>query len=85
MKGAYHFEFHIGALGGSVSAAVLVKNTENIFTAYQETTKYSHAANGATLILEAGDVVFLTFPSNRKIYDNINHHNSFSGHLLFTM
>ncbi|KAG8002778.1 Complement C1q-like protein 2, partial [Nibea albiflora] len=88
VRGAYHFEFYIGASGHAShpSAAVLVKNGEQIFVAYDHRpTNYGTSANGATLLLEVGDVVFLRLWANTRIYDDGNHYSTFSGHLLFTM
>ncbi|XP_058498310.1 uncharacterized protein LOC131468273 isoform X1 [Solea solea] len=87
VRGAYHFEFHVGAHGSShPSAAWLVKNGQNIFFAYEhQPSYYGSSSNGATLLLEVGDVVFLRLCENSRIYDSQNHHSTFSGHLLFTM
>uniref|UniRef100_A0A8P4GF30 C1q domain-containing protein n=1 Tax=Dicentrarchus labrax TaxID=13489 RepID=A0A8P4GF30_DICLA len=87
VRGAYHFEWYIGTYGGhQASAAVLVKNSQLIFMAYEhQTSGYGTSAMGATLLLEVGDVVFVRLWENTKVFDDGSHHTTFSGHLLFTM
>uniref|UniRef100_A0A8C6WWX4 C1q domain-containing protein n=1 Tax=Neogobius melanostomus TaxID=47308 RepID=A0A8C6WWX4_9GOBI len=87
VRGAYHFEFYVFAYGGSHAAGVwLVKNGEHIFMAYEhQTNGGGMTANGATLLLEAGNVVFLRLRQNDVINDDSNHPSTFSGHLLFPM
>ncbi|XP_051233621.1 uncharacterized protein LOC127350758 [Dicentrarchus labrax] len=88
VRGAYHFEWYIIAHGDAKhpTAAVLVKNSENTFLAWERQKSDSgSAAMGVTLLLEVGDVVFLRLWTNSRVFDNTNHHTTFSGHLLFTM
>ncbi|XP_037628112.1 uncharacterized protein LOC119489562 isoform X1 [Sebastes umbrosus] len=87
VRGAYHFEFTVGAHGSSSASGVaLVKNGEHMFGVWEhQPSHYGSSAKGATLLLEVGDVVFLRLWANTRIFDNENHLNTFSGHLLFTM
>ncbi|XP_031173254.1 complement C1q-like protein 4 [Sander lucioperca] len=88
VRGAYNFEWTVAAHGdGShASAAWLVRNSEHIFIAYEhETVGFMSSSNGATVLLEVGDVVFVRLAGNCRVYDNVNHHTTFSGSLLFPM
>uniref|UniRef100_A0A8C6SLY8 C1q domain-containing protein n=1 Tax=Neogobius melanostomus TaxID=47308 RepID=A0A8C6SLY8_9GOBI len=81
VRGAYHFEFYIAALGSTHnSGAGLLKNGEHVVVAYEtEATSWGQSANGATLLLEANDVVSLRLWVHSRIYENENRHNTFSG------
>uniref|UniRef100_A0A3Q3KEG8 C1q domain-containing protein n=1 Tax=Monopterus albus TaxID=43700 RepID=A0A3Q3KEG8_MONAL len=58
VRGAYHFEWHIGDVEGPTAAA-LVKNSERVFSAYASLAPglYGTSSESATLQLDAGDVV----------------------------
>uniref|UniRef100_A0A672Z1I3 Complement C1q-like protein 2 n=1 Tax=Sphaeramia orbicularis TaxID=375764 RepID=A0A672Z1I3_9TELE len=85
VKGAYHFEFYSTAVGGHTSA-VLVKNGGRTFAfAEGQGNGFGTGSNAITLVLEVGDVVSINLWLNSVMYDNQNHHSTFSGHLLFTM
>ncbi|XP_028277036.1 collagen alpha-1(VIII) chain-like [Parambassis ranga] len=86
VRGLYHFEWHIGDHGSQPTGAVLFRNSEHIYIAYEhQPSHFSSGSNAATLQLNPGDQVFLRQWVNSQIFDNGNHHTTFSGHLVFTM
>uniref|UniRef100_A0A668U589 C1q domain-containing protein n=1 Tax=Oreochromis aureus TaxID=47969 RepID=A0A668U589_OREAU len=87
VRGAYHFELHMFGHGGVAVGAYLYKNEGPVVIAYEHQTAGGElsGSNGASLLLEVGDQVFVRLLNGRRIYDNDNHHTTFSGHLIFTM
>ncbi|KAM9332793.1 complement C1q-like protein 4 [Pholidichthys leucotaenia] len=84
VKGAYHFDWSVLGGGDIAAAAVLMKNSEHIFLAYERQTGHNPSTSrGTSLVLEAGDQVSVRLWTDAKIYDNQNHYNTFSGHLIF--
>ncbi|XP_020785149.2 complement C1q-like protein 3 [Boleophthalmus pectinirostris] len=86
VRGVYHFEIFALSMGDIPVDAYLRKNGQGVFMAHEsQPSGHGTGGNAVTLLLEAGDVVYVTLPPNRRLFDNKNHHNTFSGHLLFTM
>ncbi|XP_012722071.2 caprin-2 [Fundulus heteroclitus] len=90
VAGAYRFEWYIGVQSKKQTAVALVKNNQRVFTALEgeedgSSTSFSSASNAATLLLKAGDVVFVRLWPKYVVFDNENHLCTFSGHLLFPM
>ncbi|XP_031435086.1 complement C1q-like protein 2 [Clupea harengus] len=89
VRGVYHFYF---ALHGHGHASIpnvisLHKNGELVVTAWCHQPRSSvNPSNGASLLLEVGDVVNLILKENARVWDNLSYpHTTFSGHLLFTV
>ncbi|TDH05318.1 hypothetical protein EPR50_G00143560 [Perca flavescens] len=86
VRGAYHFEWHFAGDNSGGSAGWLVKNSQKVFAVYeQQASGWVGVSNGVTLLLEVGDVVFVRLVASSLVFDNFNHHTTFSGHLLFPM
>ncbi|XP_028277039.1 complement C1q tumor necrosis factor-related protein 3-like [Parambassis ranga] len=87
VKGVYNFEWCISAEGGqNPTGAVLFRNSEHIYIAYEhQPSHFSSGSNAATLLLQPGDKVFLRQYIYSLVFDSYNHHTTFSGYLLFTM
>lgn len=90
VRGVYNFEWSIGAYadGSHGSAGWLVKNSENVFMAWEkQTSGFMSSSKAVALLLEVGDVVCVRLVANggNVAYDDGSHHTTFSGHLLFPM
>ncbi|TDH15481.1 hypothetical protein EPR50_G00031850 [Perca flavescens] len=90
VRGVYYFEWTIGTYGrGNHGAgAWLVKNSENVFMAWERQERgFMSASKAVALLLEVGDVVCVRLVANgsNMAYDDGSNHTTFSGHLLFPM
>uniref|UniRef100_I3IUZ0 Complement C1q-like protein 4 n=1 Tax=Oreochromis niloticus TaxID=8128 RepID=I3IUZ0_ORENI len=86
VRGVYHFECHVYGSADIMTRVALFKNGERIFIILE--LQPSHvwtSSNGASLLLEAGDHIFLRLSADARVRDSEGHHTTFSGHLLFTM
>jgi len=72
--------------GGTPAGAHIFKNGQHVVITYDvQAQDRLNSSNGVVLILEVGDVVYVRLWSNRRIYDDHNNHNTFSGFLLFPL
>lgn len=88
MKGVYYFRFTVWDHTKKRYYGIqLMKNGKSILynIEWQEHGDHSYLANGLTVELETGDVVYTVLPSGLSIGDSPDNHSSFTGFLLFTM
>ncbi|XP_056092498.1 uncharacterized protein LOC130071662 [Rhinichthys klamathensis goyatoka] len=91
LKGAYMFRISVHGNGETAANAAIFKNGEHVVIAHDEQApaqgkkNLKNSSNGAVLILEAGDVVYVRLRSNGSIADNHENYNTFSGFLLFPL
>ncbi|KAL3970580.1 fibroblast growth factor receptor 3 [Sarotherodon galilaeus] len=86
VRGVYHFDCKVYGHSNNNPAFYLAKNDILHFRVIEYLTSGSgSASNGASFLLEVGDRVSINFANGASIYDNQDHHNTFSGHLLFAM
>ncbi|XP_048035805.1 complement C1q-like protein 4 [Megalobrama amblycephala] len=86
LKGAYMFRVSVYGGAGTAASVFIVKNRERVVVAHGDQTQGElNSSNGVVLILEVGDVVYVSLLSGRRIVDSHNNHNTFSGFLLFPL
>ncbi|XP_074539248.1 complement C1q-like protein 3 [Halichoeres trimaculatus] len=88
IRGVYYIRFTCNGPTDFPRSAVLYKNNAviQLIAHEQESGAGSDtASNGATLLLQQGDTLKMVLWHNTQIWDNSNHHSTFSGFLLFPM
>ncbi|XP_047454114.1 uncharacterized protein LOC125015998 [Mugil cephalus] len=88
VRGVYYVRFTANGPTDFPLSAVLYKNDMSIqLIAHEQSSGEGSdtASNGAALLLEAGDTLSLDLWQNTQIWDNSNHHSTFSSFLLFPM
>ncbi|KAG5266872.1 hypothetical protein AALO_G00237200 [Alosa alosa] len=88
VRGVYHFVVFVHGFGhaSTPTGLSLHKNEEHVVVAYSHQSNYRvDTSNGASLLLEVGDVVYVKLWADAWVVDSYNHHTTFSGHLLFPM
>ncbi|XP_063062315.1 complement C1q tumor necrosis factor-related protein 4-like isoform X2 [Engraulis encrasicolus] len=88
IRGAYWFSLTVYGLGHQTihTAASLLKNGGHVVIVYCHQPVYSGScSNGASLLLEVGDEVFVRLHPGAWVRDIPQHPTTFSGHLLFPM
>uniref|UniRef100_A0A3B4FN92 Complement C1q-like protein 2 n=1 Tax=Pundamilia nyererei TaxID=303518 RepID=A0A3B4FN92_9CICH len=87
VRGVYYFSFSGHNTSTRPMGLRLMKNGEQMVTVYNHAAgnRYETATNGMTLQLAAGDQVYMRLRPDTWIYDNVNNHSTFIGHLLFPL
>ncbi|KAM6968040.1 complement C1q-like protein 4 [Aplochiton taeniatus] len=88
VRGVYYMRFTANSPTETTMSSVLYKNGMDIVLIAHEQPSgpgSDTASNGAALLLEQGDTLHMVLWPNTQIWDNSNHHSTFSGFLLFPM
>uniref|UniRef100_A0A3B1IHJ9 C1q domain-containing protein n=1 Tax=Astyanax mexicanus TaxID=7994 RepID=A0A3B1IHJ9_ASTMX len=88
LRGVYFFRVNVFGSSTYWTGGNLFKNQEQIFhlSDYPDEGRNEYASNGVSLLLEKGDLVYVTHLAGRQIYDhNFDNHCTFNGFLLFPM
>nr|XP_013878673.1 PREDICTED: complement C1q tumor necrosis factor-related protein 3-like [Austrofundulus limnaeus] len=87
VRGMYYFSFSGHNISSRPMGLQLMKNGQQMVTVYNHVAGNRHetATNGMTLRLERGDQVYMRLTQNTWIFDDLNDHSTFNGHLLFSL
>ncbi|XP_062260834.1 complement C1q tumor necrosis factor-related protein 6-like [Platichthys flesus] len=85
VKGMYYFSFSGHNQSQKSMGLRLMKNEVQIITVFNHpsTKHFDTGTNGMNIPLNVGDQVYMRLRVNTWIYDNLNYHSTFIGHLLF--
>uniref|UniRef100_A0A3Q4GGK4 C1q domain-containing protein n=1 Tax=Neolamprologus brichardi TaxID=32507 RepID=A0A3Q4GGK4_NEOBR len=85
VRGVYYISFSGHNLSTRSMGLRLMKNGEQTVYNHAAGNRHETATNGMTLQLAAGEQVYMRLHANTWIFDNVNNHNTFIGHLLFPL
>ncbi|KAK6326957.1 hypothetical protein J4Q44_G00026020 [Coregonus suidteri] len=88
IRGVYYIRFTANGPSDFTLSSMLYKNGGQVLLAAHESPSgegSDTASNGAALLLEEGDSLQMVLWANTQVWDNDNHHSTFSGFLLFPM
>uniref|UniRef100_A0A672F8H6 C1q domain-containing protein n=1 Tax=Salarias fasciatus TaxID=181472 RepID=A0A672F8H6_SALFA len=85
VRGIYYFSFSGHNASSRPMGLQLMKNGRHMVTVYNHPAgnRFETATNGMVLQLEVGEQVYMSLMANTWILDNMNHHSTFTGFLLF--
>uniref|UniRef100_A0A672F743 C1q domain-containing protein n=1 Tax=Salarias fasciatus TaxID=181472 RepID=A0A672F743_SALFA len=85
LRGIYYFSFSGHNASSRPMGLQLMKNGRHMVTVYNHPAgnRFETATNGMVLQLEVGEQVYMSLMANTWILDNMNHHSTFTGFLLF--
>ncbi|CAB1346410.1 unnamed protein product [Coregonus sp. 'balchen'] len=85
VKGVYYFTYTAFTAKSKKRRVSLFKNTQLMVTVTDDVSDSEDGgSNGVTLQLDAGDEVYTRLMEGFHIFDDNNHHSTFTGFLLFT-
>ncbi|XP_017578573.1 complement C1q-like protein 4 [Pygocentrus nattereri] len=85
IKGLYHFSFSGINSPPTSMFLLLYKNEKLIISCYTNPSddRFYTASNSVSLNLEVGDQVYMRLGSDTSVFNNVNSHTTFLGHLLY--
>lgn len=84
--GVYYFRFTAFSVGYESKRVSLLKNGQSIIIitgTYLAKDPEDSSSNAVVLKLDQGDEVHLVLHDGHQVYDDVNHHTTFSGFLLY--